>query len=73
MMIIGIWVRIQLRDYIDVSAESSRTALLALASLGAILTLIATFACCCTTRGHPALLYLVSQIIYYYLLALILI
>ncbi|XP_016922937.2 tetraspanin-7 [Apis cerana] len=58
MMVIGIWVRIQLRDYIDVSAESSRTALLALASLGAILTLIATFACCCTTRGHPALLYL---------------
>ncbi|XP_003702352.1 tetraspanin-7 [Megachile rotundata] len=58
MLCIGIWMRIQLRDYVDVSAESGRAALLALASLGAILTLTATLACCCTTHGHPALLYL---------------
>ncbi|CAK9826595.1 TSPAN7 [Anthophora retusa] len=58
MLCISIWMRIQFRDYVDVNAEGSRTALLALASLGAILTFTATLACCCTTRGHPALLYL---------------
>ncbi|CAL7933785.1 unnamed protein product [Xylocopa violacea] len=58
ILCIAIWMRIQLRDYVDVSAEGCRAALLALASLGAILTLTATLACCCTTRGHPALLYL---------------
>ncbi|KAF3426923.1 hypothetical protein E2986_03134 [Frieseomelitta varia] len=55
---IGIWTRIQLHDYMDVSAENSRAALLALACLGGILTLTATLACCCTTHGHPALLFL---------------
>ena len=58
MLCIGIWMRIQLRDYIDMSMEGRGAALLALASLGAILTLAATLACCCTARGHPALLYL---------------
>lgn len=60
MLCIGILMRIQLRDHMDVSGDGSGTALLALASLGAILTLTATLACCCTTRGHPALLYLVG-------------
>ncbi|XP_071862442.1 tetraspanin-7 [Bombus fervidus] len=55
---IGIWMRIQLHDYMDVSSENSRAALLALACLGGILTLTATLACCCTIRGHPALLFL---------------
>lgn len=59
MLCIGIWMRIELRDYVDVSAESGRAALLSLACLGATLTLTATLACCCTTHGHPALLYLV--------------
>ncbi|XP_076236784.1 tetraspanin-7 [Calliopsis andreniformis] len=58
MLCIGIWMRIQLRDYVDMSMDGSGAALLALASLGAILTLAATLACCCTARGHPALLYL---------------
>ncbi|XP_003393642.1 tetraspanin-7-like [Bombus affinis] len=58
LLCIGIWMRIQLHDYMDVSPENSRAALLALACLGGILTLTATLACCCTTRGHPALLFL---------------
>ncbi|XP_043493955.1 tetraspanin-7-like [Polistes fuscatus] len=58
MLCIGIWMRVQLRDYVNTNDEASGTALLALASLGAILALAATLACCCTARGHPALLYL---------------
>lgn len=51
-------MRIQLQDYVDTSVEGSGAALLAIACLGAILALAATLACCCTARGHPALLYL---------------
>ncbi|XP_014469377.1 PREDICTED: tetraspanin-6-like [Dinoponera quadriceps] len=58
MLCIGIWMRIQLRDYVNLSAEGSSAALLALSSLGSVLALAATLACCCTARGHPALLYL---------------
>ncbi|KOC62827.1 Tetraspanin-6 [Habropoda laboriosa] len=62
MLCIGIWMQVQLRNYVDMNSEGSeaesRAALLAIASLGAIVTLTATLACCCTTRGHPALLYL---------------
>lgn len=41
--------------------ENSGTILLAVAGLGAAVALAATFACCCTLRQHPALLYLVSH------------
>lgn len=58
MLCTGIWLRIQLQDYFDISVEGSGAALLILASFGAVLVLATTLACCCTTRGHPALLYL---------------
>ncbi|KAL0115511.1 hypothetical protein PUN28_010792 [Cardiocondyla obscurior] len=58
MLCIGIWMRIQLRDYVNISVQGSGAALLALASLGAVLAVAAVLACCCTARGHPALLYL---------------
>ncbi|XP_032688193.1 tetraspanin-7-like isoform X2 [Odontomachus brunneus] len=58
ILCVGIWMRIQLRNYVNLSAEGSGAALLALSSLGAVLALAATLACCCTARGHPALLYL---------------
>lgn len=60
ILCIGIFMRIQLRDYVDMGVEGSGAALLALASLGAVLAVAATLACCCTARGHPALLYLVN-------------
>lgn len=60
MLCIGIWMRIQLRDYMNMSVQGSGAALLALACLGAVLTVAAVLACCCTARGHPALLYLVG-------------
>ncbi|XP_043262103.1 tetraspanin-7-like [Colletes gigas] len=58
MLCIGIWVRFQLWAYVDMSVEDNGAISLALVSLGAIMTLAATLACCCTARGHPALLYL---------------
>nr|XP_012232023.1 PREDICTED: tetraspanin-7-like [Linepithema humile] len=58
MLCIGIWMRIQLRDYVNMSVQGSGSALLAIACLGAVLSVAAILACCCTARGHPALLYL---------------
>lgn len=60
MLCAGIWMRIKLREYEDISGEGGGAALLGLAFLGALVVLAATLACCCTVRGHPALLYLVS-------------
>lgn len=61
----GIWMRMQLRDYIDMSVEGSGAALLGLACLGALVAFIATLACCCTAKGHPALLYVVGILIFF--------
>ncbi|XP_011686927.1 PREDICTED: tetraspanin-6-like [Wasmannia auropunctata] len=58
ILCIGVWMRIQLRNYMNMSVQGSGAALLALASLGAVLAVAAILACCCTARGHPALLYL---------------
>lgn len=63
MLCIGIWMRIQLRDYMNMNVQGSGAALLALACLGAVLAVAAVLACCCTARGHPALLYLVNKTI----------
>ncbi|XP_012256124.2 tetraspanin-7-like [Athalia rosae] len=58
MLCVGIWMRIQLKEYVDMSVEGTGAAPLALASLGILVTLASVLACCCTARGHPALLYL---------------
>ncbi|XP_066597470.1 tetraspanin-7-like [Prorops nasuta] len=58
MLCIGIWMKIQLQDYADVGIEGIGSVLLAISCLGGILAITATLACCCTARGHPALLYL---------------
>lgn len=55
----SIWMRFQLRDYVNMNVQGSGSALLAVACLGAVLAVAAILACCCTARGHPALLYLV--------------
>ena len=64
MCVLGVYTRIQLYDYIDINYDSSGAgaALTALAFLGGIVAIISMLACCCTARGHPALLYLVSKL-----------
>ncbi|XP_029162715.1 tetraspanin-6-like [Nylanderia fulva] len=58
MLFIGIWMRIQLGDYMNMNSQVSGAALLAIACLGAMLAVASVLACCCTVRGHPALLHL---------------
>ena len=67
MLFVGILMRMQLQNYADVGLENSGAALLALSFLGALVALVGILACCCTTRQHPALLYLVSINTYMYL------
>ncbi|KZC08195.1 Tetraspanin-7 [Dufourea novaeangliae] len=51
-------MRAHLRHYVDMNNDGSGAVLIALICLGVILTVAAIFACRCTARGHPALLYL---------------
>lgn len=63
MLIVGVYTRMQIYDYIDVDSDNSNAGavLLAIAFLGVIVSVISLLACCCTARGHPALLYLVEK------------
>lgn len=60
MLCAGLWMKLELQNYASLGLESSGATLLALSCLGALVALVGILACCCTTRQHPALLYLVS-------------
>ncbi|XP_053973396.1 tetraspanin-7-like isoform X2 [Hylaeus anthracinus] len=53
-----LWIEIQLQHYVDISMDGVWAALIALGGFGLFLSLAVMLACCCTTRGHPALLHL---------------
>ncbi|XP_011506535.1 PREDICTED: tetraspanin-6-like [Ceratosolen solmsi marchali] len=58
VMCIGIWMKLQLQDSSSFGIENSGETLLAVILLGKLVALVGIFACCCTTRQYPALLYL---------------
>lgn len=60
MLVGGIMAKMELQNYANLGLDASSTALLGLSCLGALVALIGFLACCCTTRQHPALLYLVN-------------
>lgn len=60
MLCAGLYMKLELQNYASLGLESSGATLLALSCLGALVALVGILACCCTTRQHPALLYLVS-------------
>ncbi|KAJ8680949.1 hypothetical protein QAD02_016736 [Eretmocerus hayati] len=55
----AIYAKLELQHYANVGIDGSTgPVLLAIAFLGALVALVGLLACCCTTRQHPALLYL---------------
>ena len=52
-------MRLELQDYADMHHENNGYILLGFAAFGAGIALVATFACCCTARQNPTLLYMV--------------
>ncbi|XP_019873518.1 tetraspanin-7 [Aethina tumida] len=57
ILAIGIWMEIELYKYMEMSTEFSGTAPYVLIGTGSLIIVIGSFACCCTVKGQPVLLY----------------
>nr|CAD7402683.1 unnamed protein product [Timema poppensis] len=57
---VGIWMHLELYKYMELSSEFSSTAPDVLLGVGALIVLVGSLACCCTVKGQPVLLYVVS-------------
>ncbi|KAJ8917548.1 hypothetical protein NQ315_005597 [Exocentrus adspersus] len=57
VLAIGIWMEVDLYKYMEMSTEFSGTAPYVLIGIGSLIILIGSFACCCTVKGQPVLLY----------------
>ena len=58
---IGIWIQISLDKYVEVSPEFSDSVPYVFIASGGLIILLGTFACCCTVKTQPVLLYIVSD------------
>lgn len=56
----GIWMQVELHQYLELNNEYSNIAPYILVGTGAFILLVSTLACCCTVKGHPTLLYMVN-------------
>ncbi|KAK9879532.1 hypothetical protein WA026_006603 [Henosepilachna vigintioctopunctata] len=63
IMIVGIWMAVDLYKYMELSIEYSKSTPYVLIIMGAGIFLIGSFACCCTLKGQPKLLYVYGGIL----------
>jgi hypothetical protein len=61
ILAVGIWMVVELYKYMELSTEFSVTAPYVLIGTGALIILVGSLACCCTVKGQPMLLYVVSN------------
>ena len=61
ILAVGIWMVVELYKYMELSTEFSATAPYVLIGTGALIILVGSLACCCTVKGQPVLLYIVSK------------
>ena len=54
-------MEVELYKYMEMSTEFSGTAPYVLIGTGSLIILIGSLACCCTVKGQPVLLYVVSK------------
>lgn len=54
-------MEVELHKYMEMSTEFSGTAPYVLIGTGALIIFIGSLACCCTVKGQPVLLYVVSK------------
>lgn len=57
----GIWMQVELYKYFVLSGEFPVTGPYVLIGTGALIVMVGSFACCCTIKGQPALLYMVIK------------
>ncbi|KAL4220219.1 Tetraspanin-7 [Mactra antiquata] len=60
ILAVGIWAKIELYIYMDLSTEYYNESPYILIGVGAVIVLFGSFGCCCTFKGHSVLLYLYS-------------
>ncbi|XP_028137745.1 tetraspanin-6-like isoform X2 [Diabrotica virgifera virgifera] len=58
ILAIGIWVEVELYKYMEMSTAFNRTAPYVFIVTGLLIILVGSFACCCTVKGQPILLYI---------------
>ncbi|CAG9863035.1 unnamed protein product [Phyllotreta striolata] len=58
---IGIWMEVELYKYMEMSTAFTSTAPYVLIATGSLIILVGSFACCCTVKGQPSLLYMYAS------------
>ncbi|XP_046402459.1 tetraspanin-7-like [Ischnura elegans] len=64
ILAVGIWMKVELHKYMELSTEFSSNASYILIGTGALVILIGSLACCCTAKGQPALLYIYATFLF---------
>lgn len=59
-------MQVELKKYLELSEDFSNSITYVLVSIGVLILLVGTFACCCTVKGQSSLLYLVSDVLSFY-------
>jgi len=60
VLTLGIWTKVELHVYVELSTEYYKEAPYILIGVGAGIVLVGSLGCCCTFKGKAILLYLVS-------------
>lgn len=65
ILAIGIWTKVDLYKYLELSSIYQPEAPYVLIGVGAVIVLIGSLGCCCTIKGHSFLLYMVRVTVTY--------
>lgn len=60
LLCIGLWMKISLHYLLELSDEYNEAIPYIFIGTGAVILIVGFFACCCTVKGQPVLLYIVS-------------
>nr|KAG5696475.1 hypothetical protein BaRGS_016514 [Batillaria attramentaria] len=61
ILAIGIWTKVDLYKYLELSSIYQPEAPYVLIGVGAVIVVVGSLGCCCTIRGHVFLLYMLEK------------
>jgi hypothetical protein len=62
LLALGIWMKVQLYIYMELTTTYYAEAPYILIGIGAAIVVVGSLGCCCTVKGHTVLLYMVRII-----------
>lgn len=71
ILAVGIWIRVDLYKYLQIAKDYYHETPYVLIGIGAGIVLVGIFACCCTKKGHAALLYIFSLFLFVIFIAML--